>query len=109
LINAPQLLATTLSEGCYQYMFQGCTSLTSAPELIATMLVYYCYYNMFRGCSKLNNIKMLATNISASYCLTNWVYGISSSGTFVKHPSMTSLPNGVSGIPNGWTVVDYES
>ena len=27
-------------------------------------------------------------------------------GTFVKHPNMTSLPTGSSGIPNGWTVQD---
>jgi hypothetical protein len=49
---------------------------------------------------------MLSTDISASSCLTNWVNGVSSSGTFVKHPDMTSLPSGVSGIPTGWTVVN---
>jgi hypothetical protein len=49
---------------------------------------------------------MLATDISASNCLTNWVSGVASTGTFVKHPDMTSLPSGVSGIPSGWTVVN---
>jgi hypothetical protein len=49
---------------------------------------------------------MSATNISASNCLYYWVYGVSSTGTFVKNPSMASLRTGISGIPNGWTVVD---
>jgi hypothetical protein len=50
---------------------------------------------------------MLATDISEWNCLNNWVDGVASSGTFVKHPDMTSLPTGTSGIPNGWTVEDY--
>ena len=49
---------------------------------------------------------MLATNISASNCLSNWVQYVASSGTFVKHPDMTTLPTGTSGIPSGWTVVN---
>ena len=104
LTTAPELKATTLAKDCYQSMFQNCTSLTTAPELPATTLASYCYQYMFQGCSKLNYIKMLATNISASYCLDNWVKGVASSGTFVKNLNMTSLPKGLNGIPNGWTV-----
>lgn len=47
---------------------------------------------------------MLATSISAGNCLSNWVKGVSSTGTFVKHPDMTTLPTGDSGIPSGWIV-----
>ena len=50
---------------------------------------------------------MLATDISATGCLTDWVSGVSSTGTFTKAASMTALPTGNSGIPSGWTVVDY--
>ena len=107
LTTAPELHATTLASYCYRYMFKDCTSLTSAPELLATKLTTYCYSYMFRGCKKLNYIKMLATDISANSCLSNWVSGVASSGTFVKNAAMTSLPSGVSGIPNGWTVEDY--
>ena len=107
LITATALPATTLAIDCYEYMFEGCTSLVTAPELPATTLVDYCYRYMFNGCSKLSNITMLATDISASSCLFNWVSGVSSSGTFTKHKDMTSLPSGVSGIPEGWTVEDY--
>ena len=104
LTNAPTILpATTLADNCYENMFYDCTSLTNAPELPATILAKYCYSGMFNGCTNLNYIKMLATNIGATNCLNNWVSGVSSTGTFVKHPNMTSLPTGSSGIPTGWT------
>ena len=106
LKTAPELPATTLAEGCYWNMFSGCRSLTIAPELPATTLVDYCYEQMFENCSSLNHITMLATNISANDCLSYWVRYVSSTGTFVKHPDMTSLPTGVDGIPYGWTVED---
>ena len=85
-------------------MFYDCTSLTTAPELLATTLYRDCYNLMFYGCSKLNYIKMLATSISASGCLNTWVYGVASSGTFVKNANATWNVTGIDGIPNGWTV-----
>ena len=106
LTAAPELPATTLCDYCYREMFSGCTSLTTAPELPATTLRDYCYQSMFSGCASLKQITMLATDISASSCLNNWVDGVSSTGTFVKHPDMTSLPTGSSGIPSNWTVED---
>ena len=104
LTTTPKLSATTLAFACYRKMFHGCTSLTTAQEILATTFADNCYSNMFEGCSKLNYIKMLATDISAYNCLYNWVSGVASSGTFVKNAAMTSLPSGVNGIPNGWTV-----
>ena len=85
-------------------MFRGCTNLTTAPNLSATTLANYCYYGMFYGCTSLNYIKMLAININYTSCLSNWVKGVASTGTFIKHPNMTSLSSGTSGIPTGWTV-----
>ena len=105
LTTAPELLpATTLTNYCYQFMFHGCSLLTTTPVLPATELKEFCYSNMFKDCSKLNYITMLATDRSASNCLTNWVSGVASTGTFVKNKDMTTLPNGVNGIPSGWTV-----
>ena len=107
LTTAPTILpATTLTNSCYQAMFSGCSSLVAAPELPATILADNCYNSMFSSCNKLNYVKMLATDISANLCLNAWMGGVSSTGTFVKHPNMTSLPSGLSGIPNGWTVQD---
>ena len=109
LLEAPRLPATTLSESCYSGMFDGCTALTSTPELPATTLVESCYSNMFWGCSNLNKVTMLATDINARDCLNNWLLCVAPKGVFIKAPSMTSLPEGVSGIPVGWEVNDYDS
>ena len=107
LTMAPELPATTLTNDCYQYMFWGCSSLMTAPELLAPILTSSCYSYMFYNCTKLNYIKMLAVDISADSCLRNWVNNVASTGTFVKHPDMTTLPTSTSGIPSGWTVEDY--
>ena len=98
------LPATELSEYCYSSMFYGCEYIKKAPELPASVLVGNCYESMFEGCSNLNYIKMLATDISASYCLNNWVSGVSTTGTFVKHPEATWNVRGVNGVPEGWTI-----
>lgn len=108
LIDVSNLIlpSTTLANSCYYSMFSNCTSLTTAPELPATKLAVQCYQSMFEGCTNLNHITMLATNISYTKCLSYWVQGVSSTGTFVKHPDMDSLPIGADGIPEGWTVID---
>lgn len=104
LTIAPELPATTLKNKCYYFMFSGCTGLTIAPELPATTLVTSCYQGMFNGCSKLNYIKaMFVTTPSTSYT-TNWVYGVASTGTFVKNIDATWDVRGVNGVPEGWTI-----
>ena len=108
LIEAPLLPAETLAAYCYSYMFYGCESLEMSPVLSAKVLKEYCYNHMFNGCKTLDAVTMLATDISASNSLINWVGNVSSMGTFTKAKEMTSLPSGTSGIPENWTVVDYE-
>ena len=98
------LPATGLTNYCYQYMFQGCTSLTTVPVLPAATLKTYCYRQMFSGCTNLNSITCLATSISASNSTSNWVSGVAASGTFTKASSMSGWTTGVNGIPSGWTV-----
>lgn len=92
--------------GCFERMFASCKELVKAPVLETKELAARCYVNMFSNCPNLRYIKMLATDISAYDCLHKWVDGVSSTGTFVKHPNMTSLPRGVNGIPEGWTVIN---
>ena len=54
LTSAPDLPAKTLADGCYSYMFKGCSKLETGPkELPATTLADDCYSHMFYGCSKL--------------------------------------------------------
>ena len=55
------LPATTLTEGCYQDMFNGCKGIEKAPELPAPKLEKNCYQEMFYDCAKLNHVKCLAT------------------------------------------------
>ena len=70
LTDASGLLlpATTLSIGCYMYMFQGCTGLTAAPALPATTLAVECYMYMFRDCNHLTAAPALPATQLADEC-----------------------------------------
>ena len=105
LTTAPEELpATTLVEGCYAGMFYACEELKTAPVLPADILTDHCYDIMFSGCSKLEYVKCLATNISATDCTASWLKDVSQSGSFVKASGMNDWPEGINGIPAGWTV-----
>lgn len=138
LLSPPEFPATTLSKGCYRSIFDSCSSLTKSPTVLpATTVFSECYFNMFLRCSqmttapiisattfdsngsqhceamlyqcsKVNYIKAMFLSTNSSY-LRNWVYGVSSSGTFVKNPALTSYSRGTSGIPNNWTVENASS
>ena len=106
IIDASALIlkSKTLAEYCYDSMFNGCTSLTAAPALPATALAEYCYDFMFYGCTSLTAITCLATsNIDAA--TKNWLSDVAAEGTFTKAAGV-EWPEGVSGIPEGWTVVE---
>ena len=105
LTSAPELPATTLARYCYSGMFYT-TSLTRAPDLPARTLSEYCYQLMFAYCRELQHVKCLATDISANACLEKWLEDVASTGTFIKAPGMNAWPVGMSGIPEGWTVLD---
>lgn len=106
LTSPGKIDATTLATYCCNGMYYKCTSLTESPELRAQTLVSYCYYYMFTGCSNLSKITMLATSITGYYQMYYWTSGVAASGTFRKHPNMTSLSTGSSGIPSGWIIDD---
>ena len=84
LTTAPELPATTLASYCYVAMFGGCTSLTKAPELPATKLAYDCYSSMFRDCTSLTTAPSIlpATNL-AEGCYN---------GMFMSCHSLTTAP-----------------
>lgn len=107
LISAENLIlpTTTLTNNCYAYMFNGCTSLTTAPELPAITLVENCYAFMFDGCENLNYIKALFTTDPNTFLYTqDWVNGVAATGTFVKNSTANWDFEGNSGIPINWTV-----
>lgn len=105
LASAPKLPAVNLATRCYYVMFEGCSSLTKAPDLPALKINDYsrCYSGMFYNCSRLNYIKAMFTDSPNQ--TNNWVYGVASSGTFVKNSAATWTETGPHGIPSGWTVV----
>ena len=111
LTTAPALPATTLAASCYCDMFASCVRLTTAPDLPATTLEVSCYAGMFSGCLQLNSVTCLATDISADLCTLCWLEeagtNVSGQKTFTT-PSLTAWQmDSYSGIPDGWTRVNY--
>lgn len=68
------LPATSLVDSCYRYMFRDCRSLTTAPELPATTLVNSCYDGMFYFCQSLITAPDLPATTLASYCYRYMFY-----------------------------------
>lgn len=99
------LPATSLADSCYLGMFYDCTGFTTSPVLPAPVVPYQAYRQMFYGCTSLNYIKCLATDISATDATYRMTRYVSSTGTFVKKAGVT-WQTGVSGIPEGWTVIE---
>lgn len=66
IVTSPDLMATTLSVGCYQYMY-GSSSIITAPVIAGRMedsnyqesmvIANYCCRSMFRNCSQLRNLQ----------------------------------------------------
>ena len=91
VVNAENMAlpATTLTSACYQYMFYGCTSLTTAPSLPARTLSGSCYNSMFNGCESLTAAPELpATTMAASAC-TYMFNGCTSLTTAPELPATT--------------------
>lgn len=106
LVEAPDLPATTLANACYEQMFYNCTSLTTAPELPATTLTQYCYYYMFYGCTSLTSVTHHITDWN-TFDTSNWLSTVAASGT-VYCPTASTIPSDSnSGIPTGWTRVNF--
>ena len=84
------LPATTLTDYCYQYMFQGCSSLTTAPSVLpATTSAGSCYNSMFNGCTSLTTAPELPATTLANGCYSNMFYGCSSLTTAPELPATT--------------------
>ena len=64
---------------------------------------------MFYNCTRLNYIKCLLTSLSGDAPTGDWLKNVASTGAFVKAAGMEDWPTGVSGIPEGWTIVDDNS
>ena len=98
------LPATTLKEGCYEDMFNGCKGIEKAPELPAPALVKDCYKEMFYDCSKLNHVACLATDITATDCTKDWLgnAGTEATGAKVLETVVDMSYNSNDGLPEAW-------
>ena len=106
--NTERLLvlpATTLMEGCYQDMFNGCKGIEKAPELPAPKLEKNCYQEMFYDCAKLNHVKCLATDIKAEGSTKDWLgkAGTEATGEKVLETLVPMTANSDDGVPTSWT------
>jgi uncharacterized protein YjdB len=99
------LPATTLTEGCYQDMFNGCKGIEKAPELPAPKLEKNCYQEMFYDCAKLNSVKCLATDISAERCTKDWLgkAGTEATSKPVLESVLDMKAGSDDGVPEAWT------
>ena len=89
LTQAPELSATTLTDGCYHAMFSGCTSLTQAPALPVTTLAESCYLGMFAGCTSLTQAPELPATTLAEGCYNVMFAGCTSLAKAPKLPATT--------------------
>ena len=106
LTTPPALPATTLAASCYQSMFNGCTSLVSAPALPATTLAASCYNSMFSGCVGLSSVKVSFTAWALG-STDDWMKNVSSTGIFLCPSQLgtdTTIARGASNCPANWTV-----
>ena len=120
LIDASDLLlpATTLTDFCYNHMFDGCTNLTAAPkELPATMVAEDCYSSMFQGCTNLTTVPVeLPATVMQEYCYSNMFNGCTSLTTAPKLPATTLVNrcysfmfNGCTSLNEVWVKTGYDS
>ena len=91
-------------------LFDGCSVLTSAPELPATKLAGNCYEYMFYGCTKLSTVTMLASSDQISgktYCCNNWLSKAGTSAASRKlivldEAAYNALVNNEDYLPDIW-------
>ena len=105
LVDASGLIlpSTSLTDGCYAFMFKDCTNLKSAPELPAITLANNCYNRMFAECSELETNEPLLINAQYFYyegCCTTMFRD--------TKVSKITFPNGISPI-SGDALMDFLS
>ena len=94
------LPATTLSARCYQWMFYGCSFLTTAPELPATTMKEYCYREMFVSCDLTRGPDLPATALAVD-CYEGMFRNCSSLTTAPALPATTLVQGCYGDMFNG--------
>ena len=89
LVETPILPAKVMAHGCYCEMFEGCTHLEKAPELPSTTLADTCYVMMFAYCYSLKKAPKLPATTLASECYMGMFYNCKSLTTAPELPATT--------------------
>ncbi len=135
LVTPPNILpATDVAYGAYKRMFKGCTALQYTPLIMLSTTVSWTENNgyfpagsanyqfkansavlgqrcneMFINCTSLYMVRCYTKKIAEGSTNTNnftdWLSGVSATG-FFHCVSGNNFPEGASGIPAGWTVVE---
>ena len=87
------LPATTLTDYCYDNLFNGCSSLDAAPELPAEEMKKSCYFGMFKGCKALTKAPELPAKTLADACYRQMFYGCEALTTAPELPATTLASN----------------
>lgn len=93
LVNAPQLPATEMKPNCYRSLFYGCTSLINPPKLPATKMATGCYQQLFRNCSKLVNAPELPAKVLVEGCYRSTFQGCSKLNNITVYADDISATN----------------
>ena len=108
LTTAPNFSnVTTVDTYGFADCFENCTSLTTAPNFSnVTTVDKYGFDYCFSGCTLLQLV--YAPNIStwSTNSFNSWLKNVSPTGVMYK-PTGLEIPTGTSGVPEGWTTVDY--
>ena len=108
LTQAPfELPATSSAESCYRAMFQNCSSLVIAPDIHCSPDSATAFSYMFHGCTSLNKIVVYSTTWDTNNT-AHFTYNVASSGLFVNYNNISITTGSTSGIPTGWTSLQYD-
>ena len=99
------LPATTLSDNCYNRMFQGCSNITKTPVLPATELKNNCYELMFFNCSSLTEATVLRAAVLKEDCYRDMFNGCSSLANAPEIRATTFAPHSCSTMFYGCTAL----
>lgn len=104
---------TSIGSNGLRNIFFGCISLTTGPDLSnVTSISQNGLESAFYGCSKISTVTTPnISDLTQNNVLNNW---LSNAGTEVTGTKVVNVPTGAtittnsySGIPTGWTRVDY--
>lgn len=100
---------TSLNDSTFDSMFYNCRNLVDCLDLKNIVSVgTNSLSSLYKDCKKINTA--IAPNISTWGSTTGWLEGAGSEATGTKTvyaPTGLEIPTNNSGIPNGWTRVDY--